>query len=83
MAGSSWALVDLPVCIRLEPGVVGLLARQEMQPSWRRSWATIWKSGTSLLGAGAMEKGRWTEVYLKRDETWLMIGVRGGPKQGD
>ena len=30
-----------------------------------------------------MEKGRWTEVYLKRDETWLMIGVRGGPKQGD
>jgi hypothetical protein len=33
--------------------------------------------------AGAMEKGRWTEVYLKRDETWLMIGVRGGPKQDD
>jgi hypothetical protein len=30
-----------------------------------------------------MEEGRWTEVYLKQDETWLMIGVHGGPKQGD
>ena len=28
-------------------------------------------------------EGRWTEVYLKQDGTWLMIGVHGGPKQSD
>ena len=31
---------------------------------------------------GKAEKvsGRWTEVYLKKDNVWLMISVQGGAK---
>jgi ketosteroid isomerase-like protein len=31
---------------------------------------------------GKTEKvsGRWTEVYLKKDNEWLMISVEGGSK---
>lgn len=24
--------------------------------------------------------GRWTEIYLKQDQTWIMVGVHGGPE---
>lgn len=24
--------------------------------------------------------GRWTEVYLKQDQVWIMVGVHGGPE---
>jgi hypothetical protein len=27
-------------------------------------------------------KGRWTEVYLRQDDEWLMIAVHGGPEKG-
>jgi len=32
--------------------------------------------------SGKAEKveGRWTEVYLKKDDVWLMISVHGGAK---
>jgi hypothetical protein len=32
--------------------------------------------------SGKAEKveGRWTEVYLKKDDVWLMISVHGGSK---
>ncbi len=30
-------------------------------------------------GKAEKERGRWTEVYLKKDSTWLMIAVHGGP----
>lgn len=25
-------------------------------------------------------KGRWTEVYLREEQTWILIGVHGGPE---
>jgi hypothetical protein len=27
-------------------------------------------------------KGRWTEVYLRQDDEWLMIAVHGSPEKG-
>lgn len=31
-------------------------------------------------GRMEVERGRWTEVYLKKDNAWLMIAVNGGPE---
>ncbi len=31
-------------------------------------------------GKAEKEQGRWTEVYLKKDGSWLMISVHGGPE---
>lgn len=25
-------------------------------------------------------KGRWTEIYLKKEQNWVLIGVHGGPE---
>jgi hypothetical protein len=34
----------------------------------------------SPKGKSEMVSGRWTEVYLKKDNVWLLIGVQGGAK---
>ena len=31
-------------------------------------------------GKQEKEEGRWTEVYLKKDGAWLLIGMHGGPR---
>ncbi|HLS54770.1 MAG TPA: deaminase [Zeimonas sp.] len=36
----------------------------------------------SAAGAPSRVSGKWTEVYLKRDERWLMVAVSGRPDDG-
>ncbi len=40
-----------------------------------------YRYAATLEAEGKTERisGRWTEVYLRRDDDWTMIGVSGGP----